>query len=183
MDVREETDEEMAARLGREELEAVRGLGGTSLEKKRKIDVDYPLHTTSSSSSRPSKTSDVKREVSPPSSPPKKILKSFAMFDKPAPSTPSSQPSSSRTAASPSPSKPSPSKGAFTTTSTSTSTSKLPPPVFPDLDVDPLLFDPESVDVRSWLGGRVTYAFLVESGFVKIAATKKRLVIGRILTK
>lgn len=56
-------------------------------------------------------------------------------------------------------------------------------PVFPDLDVDPLLFQPEAVDVSAWPGGRVPYAFVVLTGFVPVAATRKRLAKIRILTK
>lgn len=169
--VRAETDEEMAVRLGREELEAA-GKGGAG--KKRKVEVvedDLPVASSSVGPSHSVK----KKEDSVSAAPPKK--KAFPMFNKAGSSStpsPTALPS-----ASPSPSKPSPSKKA----APSTLTAPLPLPVYSDLDVDPLLFDPASVDVSSWPGGRVTYAFLVESGFVKISATKKRLVIGRILAK
>lgn len=56
-------------------------------------------------------------------------------------------------------------------------------PVYPDLDTDPLLFHPESIDVAYWPAGRVPYSFVVQAGFVHVAATRKRLAIVRILTK
>lgn len=57
------------------------------------------------------------------------------------------------------------------------------PKEYPDLDVDPLLFDPASIDTSYWPDGRVPYAFLVGAGFVRVGSTKKRLIIGRIITK
>lgn len=56
-------------------------------------------------------------------------------------------------------------------------------PVYPDLDTDPLLFHPELIDVAYWPAGRVPYSFVVQAGFVHVAATRKRLAIVRILTK
>lgn len=55
--------------------------------------------------------------------------------------------------------------------------------IIPELDTDPLLFQPEEVDVAGWPGGRVPYAFIVSAGFVPVSATRKRLAIVRILTK
>ncbi|CDZ96226.1 dna ligase [Phaffia rhodozyma] len=54
---------------------------------------------------------------------------------------------------------------------------------YPDLDVDPLLFDPATaVDTSSWPDGRLTYCFIVQTAFVPIASTTKRLAIVRMLT-
>ena len=184
-----ETDEQMAHRLAREDGSELDEADDRPASKKRKVELNIDTNGPSAASpahidqpaTSAAKTSQT--GTAGPSSP-QKAVKTFPMFDAKASALAASSSSASHPATSADgPSTPTKPKAPFATAAATSSSSKLPAPVFPDLDVDPLVFDPESVDIRSWPGGRVTYEFLVEAGFVKISATKKRLIIGRILTK
>ena len=139
-----ETDEQMARRLGAEE---VRLLSTTSKAAKRKfeqidLELDSAVAGPSSSSTQPGLSAALQPD-----------LRTGAAAKKPFTKSGLGSAQSSHVA------------------------------VIPDLDTDPLLFRPEEVDVACWPGGRVPYAFIVQAGFVPVAATKKRLAIVRILTK
>jgi hypothetical protein len=104
----------------------------------------------------------------------------FSIFSKPS----HPNPSPSKTSSSSNPlHKLSPTKHLPNSSSTSkTVPLAQPPKEYPNLDVDPLLFSPSSIDTSYWPLGRMPYAFLVEACFVRVGSTKKRLAIGRIIT-
>jgi hypothetical protein len=139
-------------------------------EVNNKLD-DPPMSDSISSSTKPSAKSEPT------------LFSIFAKPSQPSPLPPKPTPSSSV----PNPfHKPSPTKHLLPSNNptSSSSSSKLaaPPKEYPNLDVDPLLFSPSSIDTSYWPLGRIPYSFLVEACFVRVGGTRKRLAIGRIIT-